>query len=375
MANKLKAVVSADIKQFMSSMNSVGLAASSASLAAVGAFAAVASGILAMTKETVDASKSFETLKIRLQLLAGDMKAGAEEFEFIRERAKRSSFETDKLIDAYVRLRATAGKEFALKNLDNISYAANVANVSLSTMASRVGELAIRIETGLSGALLKKSLRTFATALGREGVLSLTKLVDAGASSAKILDKLQESLNRFGEAGREAFEESAEGLEDRLGGLVKDIFAKGGEGGGGALDSYKEILKAIINTLQELESSGALDELKNAISRVAEQIAEMTKDESFMSFLLSTIELVTAATNAFAIFLKTLREVISVYNGAVNSVATLSNWIEGRGAATPTGKSVTAQREREAAEAARFNGGRSLEVKVINTGSDPKYAL
>lgn len=302
MANRLEAVVTADIKQFTRSMSMVGASSTAAAGVAIAAFAAMIGVVVKMSNSTLDAAESFETLRVRLQLLEGDMNRGSKEFDMIRKRAKESSFETDKLIDSYIRLKALAGEDFASKHLENIGYAAKVAGQDMATMSSRVGELKLRIESGLTPGLLKRSLRSFATAFGREGVKAMIDMVDAGASADEIIVKLEKNLQRFGNTARQAIEGSAGGKKAKLGGIIKDMFATGGEGE--ALDNYKLSIDAITDSLLKLEKTESFKKLSDSMSELWANISLMLKDDAFFKNMQSLVDSLKVIADTFSIILK-----------------------------------------------------------------------
>ena len=317
---RIEAVVTADIRQFQRSMNLVGVSANNAAAAAIGAFTAVIGTVTAMSKATLDAASSFETLRTRLQLLNGDMRRGAEEFDMIRERAKFSIFETDKLIESYIRLKALAGDRFATENLENIGFAARVAGENMETMARRVGELVIRLESGLTPGLAKRSLRTFATAFGRPAVKELIALVDAGASAEEIILRLEQALSRFGKTAEEAIAKTVAGQQAKLGGIFTDLLASAGEGE--ALQNYRKTLESLSESLLKLQGSESFNKLAGSITDLSKALLDLVSHEGFDKFISDMVDNLRLAVEFVTALVRSLEMMLTLRESIVGPVQT-----------------------------------------------------
>lgn len=356
--NELKAVVTADIKQFTNAMSAVGLSASSAATAAIAAFAAIIASVVALEKVTLGAAKSYETLETRLKLLAGDLGKGAEEFKKIKKFAEESAFSTEEVIGAYIKLRAVAGVGFATKHIEDVAFASAVAGENMETMASRVGELVLRIKSGLSGGLLAKSLRTFGTAFGEEATLDLVKMAQAGEDSQVILAKVAEALGRLGESGKVEFGKTAEGLEKRLGGVITGGLAE--LGGAENLETYKLILKEIIDLFSDLASTDVGKNLKESLGEFLATVLELIKSDGFKQFLIDAISFIKLLVDAVTILVKGLHAILyltgKLPSGYRNPLGSASHLVAGAAndRSLTLGSNIaqmeTARKEREMAE-------------------------
>lgn len=329
MANMLRAVVTADVRRFERGMARVSRAsartakvskeqfaelqnrldatavtASLATIAITTAFAFATRSVIKFNKEAINAAKSYETLRLRLQLLSGDMRKGAKEFDYLREFAENSSFATDKVIDGYIRLRAVAGQGFAAKNIENIAFASRVAGESIETMSKRVGDLVLRLKTGLTGGLLARSLRTFGTAFGEEATIEMVKMAQAGEDASLILAKVEKALARIGVVAKKEFAGTAEGLEMQLGGAVKGFYAELGKGG---LEEYKETLAELNKILISIRDTEAFKEMAQSSKLLNESISELVKSDDFKTFLEDALRLASVLTNALGAIVEALR--------------------------------------------------------------------
>jgi len=309
LSNQLRAVVTADVKRFVSSMDVVGGSAGAAASIAVAAFATITSAIITLDKAVINATKNYETLRIRLQLLSGNMKAGAREFEALKTFAENSAFATDKVISGYIRLRAVAGKKFATEHIENIAFASKVAGTSLEGMAARVGELVLRIRSGLTGGLLARSLRTFGTAFGEEATLDLVKMAQAGERSEVILDRVEMALGRLGKQAKVEFSNSIEGLEQQLDGLKTKVLA---DLGGGSEDTYKKALQEFIGIAQSLNKTNAFDELGKSLAFMNKEFAAIVATDDFRQFLLDVMIITAAIARSIGLITKGIGFVKSV---------------------------------------------------------------
>jgi hypothetical protein len=293
MSNELKAVVTADIRQFVRGMDRVGMTANAAKTASVAAFAAIVASIVAVEKSTIGAAASYETLRIRLQLLNGDMKKGAAEFEKIKKFAEESAFATDEVIDAYIRLRSVAGQSFAQEQIENIAFAAKVAGVSLSTMATRLGQVVLRMKTGQTGALLGRTLMTLGPAFSDQ-TEELVRMARSGVDAEIILNKMREALNRVGDEGKDLFGGSAEGMKKQLGGLLTGGLS---EIGGKPLVEYKKILRELLDMIGEMRGTEEFKELSDALALFLNQMGEIMKSDQFKKFINDMIIAFTTLLN------------------------------------------------------------------------------
>lgn len=319
-ANQLRAIVTADTRLFHRGMRRVEMAAArtakkskaemallqnqldktavSANIMAgvlttvvIAALTKTAQAIKALNSASLDASKGYESQRIRLQLLAGDMRKGAKEFERIRKFAEESPFDTDQITDAYIKLRALTGMEYASEQIENVAYAAAVADKNISTMADRVAQLVLRLKTGLTGGLLAKSLRTFGDTFGAEATQELVEMAQRGENSELIIERLTEALQRYGKEAKTTFGNSAKGLEGINKGLKKAALAQLGEQ---SLEAYKDILKELNVILKDVTKTDDFKALGEALKMMNEQMSEIVRSKEFKQFLMDIMTITRA---------------------------------------------------------------------------------
>lgn len=305
MSNKLKAVVSADIKQFTSAMDKVGLTAGAASSVAVTAIASIAAALVGVTAASINAGKAFETQRVRLQLLVGDMAKGAQEFEIVRKMAAGMAFDTETVIDAYIKLRAATGKKFALDTIEALGNASFVAGENMTTLADRFGDLVIKARTGGQG--MKETVKSLKAVFGEEGIKGILEAIDEGVAGEDLVALMSKALGRFGKKAAAEIAKTAKGKEDILGGLFKELLA--GAADEGALENYKRILDSLIVFIGKLADSQAFKDFAKALGDLTGQIADLVADEAMQDYFLSALAIITGMVQALNEMIKLIKKV------------------------------------------------------------------
>lgn len=345
MSNKLTAVVTANITQFKGAMGSIGGTAGAAASAVVVAFAAAAGAVTATAVASLAAAKSYETLQLRVQLLAGDMKKGAAEFKIIKKLAEESAFDTEELISAYLRLRTTMGADLALEDIEDIAYIAKVSGTNVEELSRRLSEVFIKIKSGATGGELAETIRSMAMVFG-EATPDIVKFVKSGADADAIINKMRETVKRLGPEAKKAFANSAEGLEATLKGAVQGKLASIGEGGGG-MEAYKEILKELIKLSGEYDTELAM--LSAAIGDLLQSILELVKTDEFKEFLRDGITGLVLLTDGFKNLIDWVKATIKITKALFDN----SQWGMIINAVNPGKSSYSAEEVQKAAKQSR----------------------
>jgi len=293
-------------------MSTVGMSAQMASLAAVGAFAAIVGSVTALGKAANDAAKHYETLGLALRFATKNTAEANSEFEKLVAFADRTPFDTAELIQYSIQLRnVTDGLFGTAENIELMAGALAKAKVlgKDKTFINSVGQIINAFQIG-SGRL-KQYVRTLQTtgAISIDTALAIKKLKDSGGNAAGVIKILTKEFLRSRGAAL-AFSRTAEGLESTL--LSRLELTLGAIGGGKTLENYKNIVKVLSQLLVSVRGTDQFKDLQTSFALFSAEIFELVKSEGFQEWLLDVISLVSQLTKALGTLVLILNKMLAI---------------------------------------------------------------
>lgn len=245
------------------------------------------------TREVVNVSAGFETLKTRLESITGSAYHAEKSFEWIKDFTQKTPFQLGVVSDAFNKLTA-AGLD-ATETLPWVADAVSAIGGGNEEMAGVVRALQQMAAKGRVSAeeLLQISER---------GIPAILILKEELGLTAKDMDNLAKAIPNI----EDAFDALARGVEKRYGGAalkqmdkfvglasnIKDqlTIAFGEVGDAGFLEYVKDIMRDILNDLNEFRTSGQLkiwakevsDNLISIVSNVKELIPSVKTIAGFI---------------------------------------------------------------------------------------------
>jgi len=319
MANQLKAVVTADIRQFTRSMLLVGNAADAASVAAVAAFAAVIASVVALDKAGIEAAATYEELALALKFATGDAKLANDEFAKLVDFADRTPFDTSDLIKYSVQLRNVT--ENAFGTAEQIKTMAGALAVAKTlgrdkTFVNSVGRIISAFQTG-SGAI-SRYLRTLrnSSKFSAAAAIELKELAKRGGGAAAAIEIMNKEFSKS-KGNVAELAASTKGLQSTLRSVAEITLAGLGSKG---LDEYKSLLVSITEQLREIRETEAFDKLGGSLERFNATLTEISKSGGFQLFL-TMVEMIVDAVTVLVAALKILSELVIAIPDSLNVLA------------------------------------------------------
>jgi len=304
MANQLKAVVTADIRQFASSMNAVGATSLAASTAAVAAFAAVTASLIKLDKSAIDAAKSYETLGLAFQFSYENAAIANKEFASLVKFADATPFDTEQLARYSIQLRnVTSGFIGATEDIKLMSGALAKAQLlgKDKQFVNSLGRIITAFQTG-SGQIKRYTQTLLNTgAITTDTAIKIKSLSEAGAGATEVWKVLTAEFNRSRFAAYQ-FSQTAAGLESTLG--SKKTLTLGSLAGEEGLEGYKLILGEVNTLLTSIRETEAFKELGDSFSLLNAEILSLIKSDDFKVFLLDVLVITRHIVNAISAIVK-----------------------------------------------------------------------
>jgi len=293
MSNDLRAVVTADIRQFVSSMNAVGLSANAAASASVTAFLAITAAVVGLDKAGINAAKSYEELSLALKFATGNARLANEEFATLVKFADETPFDTSDLIKYAVQLRNVTDNAFGtaeqIKNMAGALAAAQTLGRK-TELVNSIGRIISAFQVG-SGAIGRytRTLRN-STKFSSEAAKQLKFLAKNGGTAEQAIEMLNKEFSKT-KGNVKELARSTKGLESTLRSVSELTLAQLGSGG---QSEYNELLQVTIDKLRELRDTDAFSELGNSLGRFNQILAD-TADSSSLEGILVIVRSITDA--------------------------------------------------------------------------------
>lgn len=306
MATQLRAVVSADVKRFVSGMSMVSASSVAAATAAIGAFAAVTTSIFEMNEQVIESSKEYETLALAMRFASKDATQARKEFERLVDFADRTPFDTKDLIKYSIQLRNVTSDAFGTaEQIENMAGALSKAQLlgKDKTFINSVGQIINAFQIG--GGRLKLYIRTLQStgAITTDTALKIKELSQSGGTAADAIELLEQEFKKSKDAA-DAFAKTTAGLESTLRSRFQKTIAELGQGG--ALDNYKKILEELNKIMVDIRDSAAFNELGRSLGLFNEEILKAIKSDEFKAFIQDLILVVGFFVKQLAVLIKML---------------------------------------------------------------------
>jgi tape measure domain-containing protein len=266
-----------------------------AGLAAVIAVAKAAARATAnLVRKVVDASSSYETLTVQLRAVVGSADGAAEALAWIDRFAAQTPMQIDGITTAFMRLQGAG--------LDPMDGTLQVLGDAVAAFGGGSREVLDRVIAAVSQIATK----------GKLSAEELQQLAEAQIPAFKILEEqlglTGEQLTDIGNSGisaAEGLEAIFMGLDQRVGGAMASLMdtwsglvsnlkdeldrAFRAVGGAGVMDTLKGALRGLLEQLQDLRTSGALEEfgrdLKSMVGALAVLGEALTGDDGLVSIV------------------------------------------------------------------------------------------
>lgn len=297
MANQLKAVVTADIRQFVSAMRMVSASSATAAGASVAAFTAVIAVVTAMDKAAINAAKSYESLALALRFAIGDASKASSEFEKLAVLSDRTPFDQTELVKWSIQLRNVTGNlvgtSAQIELMAGALTKAKQSGVGAQSFVNSLGRVISGFQLG--GVGLKRFIRTLQKtgAVLPETSKALLELARQGGGAHQAIAILEKDFLKSQGAALLA-SQTAEGLESTLKSVFTRTLAQLGTQG---LMEYKEILVDIIQKLIKIRDTDAFKGLGESIGALNSTLNDIAGSGS-LETIVKGLTLITNALNA-----------------------------------------------------------------------------
>jgi hypothetical protein len=313
--NELKAVVTADTKDFNSNMSKIGVTANVAAKSVTLAIGAATTALFSFAFASKEAAKQAESQRVQLIGLFRDVAKGTKEFDKLQKVADESALVTNDLIESYLALGREVGADTAAKDfadiMEDIGFASKQGSGSMTDAATAIGRLIGRFE--LFGKIDQDTLDTLKRTSGvsNEFIKSLQKMDKATLTTNKLIAMTKKELQASAKVMKQEYANSVEGLEALLGGKLSQAFRTAGEDS----DSYKNLLIALTELMDKVISSGVLEELGKELGKLFDELATLAKDEGTLQYVKDLADAFILLSKGIKLSLKPLESFTAARSG------------------------------------------------------------